>query len=143
MAPEARESLRDLGFTVVQAVPDAGVLRGESAVLSLGDGPLSKNVVSARGAEVVSLDAPGREGIGEYPSSKMGTVAAARQAFLDSKWLREAEAAWKAKPSLPRPERVEAWAALGDAVPEASRSSSSRPTSSDSCARGGWRLSSG
>jgi imidazolonepropionase-like amidohydrolase len=116
VSPEARESLRDLGFTVVQAVPDVGVLRGESAVLSLGDGPLSKNVVSARGAEVVSLDAPGREGMGEYPSSKMGTVAAARQAFLDSKWLREAEVAWKAKPSLPRPERVEAWAALGDAV---------------------------
>jgi imidazolonepropionase-like amidohydrolase len=116
VAPDARSELRSLGFTVVQAVPDTGVLRGESAILSLGDGPLSRNVVAARGAEVVSLDVPEGKGRGEYPASKMGTVAAARQAFLDAKWLREAEAVWKANPSLPRPERIEAWAALGDAA---------------------------
>ena len=116
ISAEAREDLRDLGFTLVQAVPDVGVLRGESAVLSLGDGPLARNVVSSRVAQVVSLEAAGREGMGEYPTSKMGTVAAARQAFLDAKWLRDAEAAWKARPSLPRPERNEAWAALGDAA---------------------------
>ncbi len=113
---EALTALRESGFTVVNAVPDTGVFRGHSAVLSLGDGPVSKNLVTARATQVVSLDAPGREGGGEYPASKMGVAAVVRQTFSDARWYRDAEAAWKARPSLPRPDRVEAWAALGDAV---------------------------
>ena len=113
---EALASLRDLGFTVVNAVPDAGVFRGHSAVLALGDGPVSKNLLVPKGAQVVSADAPGRDGSGDYPSSKMGVAAVIRQTFSDARWLRDAEAAWKAKPSLPRPDRIEAWAALGDVL---------------------------
>ena len=114
--PEALAALRELGFTLVNAVPDAGVFRGHSAVLSLGDGPVSRNLVVPRAAEIVSLDAPGRERGREYPSSKMGVAAVVRQTFSDARWYRDAEAAWRAKPSLPRPDRVEAWAALGEAV---------------------------
>ena len=114
--PEALEALRETGFTLVQAVPDTGVFRGDSAVLSLGDGPISKNLVSPRTAQVISLEASGREGPRDYPVSKMGVAAAVRQTLSDARWYREAVAAWKAKPSLPRPDRVEAWAALGDAV---------------------------
>lgn len=113
---EAVAALREAGFTVVQAVPDTGIFRGQSAVLSLGDGPVSKNLVAPKTAQIVSMDAPGRRGFGEYPSSKMGVAAVVRQTFSDARWFRDAEAAWKAKPSLPRPDRVEAWAALGDAV---------------------------
>ncbi|MGE5345735.1 MAG: amidohydrolase family protein [Acidithiobacillales bacterium] len=114
--PEALAALRAAGFTLVQAVPDAGIFRGECAVLSLGDGPVSKNLVSEKTAQLVSMDAPDRRGPRDYPASKMGVAAVVRQTFSDARWFREAEAAWKAKPSLPRPDRVEAWAALGDAV---------------------------
>jgi imidazolonepropionase-like amidohydrolase len=113
---EALEAFRAAGFTLVQAVPDSGIFRGESAVLSLGDGPVSKNLVLPKASQVVSLDAPGHDGPREYPVSKMGVAAVVRQTFSDARWYREAEVAWKAKPSLPRPDRVEAWAALGDAV---------------------------
>jgi imidazolonepropionase-like amidohydrolase len=113
---EAVAALRDEGFAVVQAVPDAGIFRGHAAVLSLGDGPVSKNLVVPKSAQIVSVEAPGRRGFGGYPSSKMGVAAVIRQAFSDARWYRDAEAAWKAKPSLPRPDRVEAWAALGDTL---------------------------
>src|SRR5512139_3269363 len=74
------------------------------------------NLVVPKSMEVVSLEASRRQVGGEYPSSKMGVAAVVRQTFSDARWYRDAEAAWKAKPSLPRPDRVESWAALGEAV---------------------------
>ncbi|MFI5180408.1 MAG: amidohydrolase family protein [Thermoanaerobaculia bacterium] len=113
---EALAALREAGFTLVQAVPDSGIFRGRGAVLALGDGPVSKNLVVPKTGQVVSMDAPGRQEFGDYPSSKMGVAAVVRQTLSDARWLREAEAAAKAKPSLGRPDRIEAWAALGDVV---------------------------
>ncbi len=113
---EALTALREAGFTLVQVVPDSGIFRGRGAVLALGDGPVSKNLVVPKTGQVVSMDAPGRTGFGDYPSSKMGVAAVVRQTLSDARWLREAEAAAKAKPSLGRPDRIEAWAALGDVV---------------------------
>jgi imidazolonepropionase-like amidohydrolase len=113
---EALAALREAGFTLVQAVPDSGIFRGHGAVLALGDGPVSRNLVVPKTGEIVSFDAPGRDGMGDYPSSKMGVAAVVRQTLSDARWLRDAEAAAKAKPSLERPNRIEAWAALGDVV---------------------------
>ncbi len=117
VSPEFRESMRDLGFTLVAAVPDRGILRGESAVIALSDAPLPRAVVVARSAQHVARDADAPEFGGEYPGSKMGAVAAVRQALLDAKWLLAADAAYAARPAgRARPERLDAWVALEDAA---------------------------
>jgi imidazolonepropionase-like amidohydrolase len=117
ISSEVREAFRDLGFTVVAAVPDKGILRGESAVVALSDGPLSRAILVAKSAQHVARDADAPEFGGEYPGSKMGMAAAVRQAFSDAKWLLAADAAYAAKPAArARPERYDAWVALGDAA---------------------------
>lgn len=114
---EVKETLRGLGFTVVAAVPDHGVFRGRSGVVSLADGPIARNVVMSRWAQHVAPDLEAKDGEERYPASLMGWAAVTRQTFLDARWLRDAEALHAASPAgRPRPERVEAWAALGDAV---------------------------
>ncbi len=115
--PGTREELRALGFTVVAAVPEEGVLRGEAAVVALGDVPLEKALVRDRAAQVACLE-PNRGGFrAGYPASKMGAVAAARQAFLDAKWWAEAEKAYGARPAgRARPAEPPGADALADAV---------------------------
>ncbi len=117
IAPDVREAFRDLGFTTVAAVPDKGIFRGESAVVSLGDVSLGKSIVVAKSAQHVARDADAPGFGGEYPASKMGAVAAIRQTFSDARWLAAAEAAFAAKPAgRARPERLDAWVALADAA---------------------------
>lgn len=118
IAADVREAFRDLGFTMVAAVPDKGIFRGESAVVSLGDASLGKSIVVARSAQHVARDTNTPEfGGGEYPGSKMGAVAAIRQTFSDARWLAAAEVAFAAKPAgRARPERFDAWVALADAA---------------------------
>ncbi|HEY3350823.1 MAG TPA: amidohydrolase family protein [Thermoanaerobaculia bacterium] len=117
VSSDVREAFRDLGFTVIAAVPDKGILRGESAVIALSDGPLSRALLVAKSAQHVGRDADAPEFGGEYPGSKMGMAAAVRQAFSDAKWLLAADAAYAAKPAgRARPERFDGWVALGDAA---------------------------
>jgi imidazolonepropionase-like amidohydrolase len=91
------DGYRRMGFAVVAAVPSAGVLRGRGAVVSLGEGPLPGRTLDAAFGQYVTLE-PETEGT-EYPVSKMGAVALARQAFLDAAWWREATAAYGAQPT--------------------------------------------
>src|SRR5262249_43791133 len=50
------EALRAAGFTAVQAAPRAGILRGTSAVVSLGDGTPNANLIRADVAQVIALE---------------------------------------------------------------------------------------
>jgi len=111
------DAYRRLGFAVVAAVPQTGILRGRSAIVSLADGPLSGRVLLADGGQVISVDPErfdfanfGRAG---YPVSKMGAVALVRQSFLDARWWGEAEAAYGRRPAgQARPRFTAANAAL-------------------------------
>jgi len=91
------DGYRKIGFAVVAAIPASGVLRGRGAVVSLGEGPLPGRTLDASYGQYVALE-PETEGT-EYPVSKMGAVALARQAFLDAAWWREASAAYAAQPT--------------------------------------------
>jgi len=107
---ETADALRKQGFAVVAAVPVSGVLRGQGAVVSLADGPLSGRVLDPGNGQIVAM-----RGLddNEYPTSNMGAVAATRQAFLDALWWRDAEAAYTASPAgRARPRFVAATAAL-------------------------------
>ncbi|MFN8586622.1 MAG: amidohydrolase family protein [Candidatus Eisenbacteria bacterium] len=106
-------ALRGAGFTVAQVAPRKGVMRGSSAVVSLGDGAANANALVADASQVVAFS-PQPQG---YPGSLMGAIAVARQAFLDAKWYRDANAAYAKKPvGTTRPETNLSWAALQGAV---------------------------
>ena len=107
---DVSDALRRQGFAVVAAVPVTGVMRGQGAVVSLADGPLSGRVLDPSNGQIVAM-----KGLDEndYPTSNMGAVAAVRQAFMDALWWRDAEAAYRASPAgRARPRFVEATAAL-------------------------------
>ena len=97
---DVAETYRRQGFAVVAAVPTAGVLRGRGAVVSLADGPGPGRVLDRLGRPASSRMERSRTG-DEYPTSNMGAVAVARQAFLDALWWRDAEAAYAAQPGGP------------------------------------------
>jgi len=117
IADRVSDAYRRLGFAVVAAAPQTGILRGRAAVVSLADGPLSGRVLEAQSAQVISLDPEridftsfGRAG---YPVSKMGAVALVRQSFLDARWWGEAERAYATHPTgQARPRVVTANATL-------------------------------
>ena len=97
--PDAKEleSLRELGFTTGHLVPTQGILRGQSAVISLGDASPNESIVRADVAQVVGLAPSGREGI--YPSSLMGVFAVVRQAVADARQQRDLRAWQRAHPT--------------------------------------------
>ena len=99
------ESYRRTGFAVVVAAPQAGILRGQGAVVSLADGPISGRVLIGAYGQFVTLEPErfdfatfGRTPI-VYPMSKMGAVALVRQSLLDALWWRDASAAYAKHPA--------------------------------------------
>jgi imidazolonepropionase-like amidohydrolase len=103
------EGLREAGFTLAHVVPEKGILRGQSAVLGLGDGAPNTRLVRADAAQIASLEtAP----VG-YPGSRMGAIAVLRQAFLDAAWYRDVHAAYARAPlGIERPPFNAAWDAM-------------------------------
>ncbi len=102
------ESLRAAGFTVAQVAPDEGVVRGSSTVVGLGDGAPRREAIVPDASQVIALQ-PQRQG---YPGSLMGAIAVIRQAFLDARWYRDANAAYARKSGAERPPVDNALAAL-------------------------------
>ena len=111
------ETYRRLGFAVVQAVPQAGILRGRGVIVSLAEGAAAGRILSADGAHCVSLE-PERFDFANftratYPTSKMGAVALVRQTLRDALWWKDAASAYAKSPlGQTRPVLVEANAAL-------------------------------
>jgi imidazolonepropionase-like amidohydrolase len=114
-ADSSAEDLRRQGIVAQLVAPSDGVIRGESSILSTRDGDANDILVSSGAAQHAELTVPRRRG-GTYPSSPMGAVALARQAMYDAQWYHNAWAAFRADPTLPRPERNDALAALQPVV---------------------------
>jgi len=89
---------REMGFAVAQVLPDKGVFRGESAVLSLRGAPAPEAVVNGRAAQVIALETSSFMAR-EYPSSTFGAVATVRQVFLDAARQGEWSERYAANPS--------------------------------------------
>lgn len=90
--PDAKQlaALRELGFTAAHIVPGKGVIRGQGALVALGDDGPNESILRADASQCVGFT-PSRAD-NQYPSSLMGTVAVVRQALLDAAWHREAAA---------------------------------------------------
>jgi hypothetical protein len=98
--PKEIEALRKLGLTAALAVPRRGVLRGQSALVLLGDASDSKQAfMTVRVAQHAGAELAGQ---GEYPSSLMGVIALLRQAFHDAEWYQAMEQFYVANPAVER-----------------------------------------
>jgi imidazolonepropionase-like amidohydrolase len=83
--PEAAKTLRSLGFASAYAVPGAGVVKGQGALLSLRDTVQDKDVVlAADRSQHFGFELAGGFS-GEYPGSLMGAIALIRQSLLDAR----------------------------------------------------------
>src|SRR5262245_19987442 len=103
------ESLRAAGFTAAQIAPRDGIVRGQSAVVGLGERDVNQIVVRPDAAQVIALE-PERDG---YPGSLMGAIAVVRQALMDARWYRDAQALYAKSPQgRERSEETVAWEAL-------------------------------
>jgi len=105
------EKHRGLGFTAALAVPQEGIFRGTSALVTLGDASVAASVVRADVAQHVAFETGGR-GAG-YPGSLMGVIAAIRQGFEDAKRHDVWQARYDADPQgMKRPDALTAYGPL-------------------------------
>lgn len=97
------ERLRAQGFTVVLSVPNDGIFRGRSVLVTLADGKAPNDVIVK---PVVAHHIAFIRGFGRdiYPNSLMGNIALIRQTFLDAQWYASAWDAFSKNPALPKPE---------------------------------------
>jgi imidazolonepropionase-like amidohydrolase len=113
---EGPASLRAQGFTVAHAVPQLGLFRGQTAVISLGSGTVADRVVRPGVAQSVTLARDNEFGF-TYPTSAMGAIAFIRQTLHDADWHARARTAYERNPQgVRRPEANAALAALGRAL---------------------------
>lgn len=78
---------RQAGFAAAHVLPAQGILKGRSAVVALRQGEAKQLIIRPRLAQVASLQSGGF--FSGYPTSKMGAVAAMRQAFYDAQRQRD------------------------------------------------------
>ena len=109
---EQNKKFRAAGITARLVAPEGGIIKGRSALVSTGTTDPSTAVLQGDIAQHVRLTIPRGRDRDNYPNSPMGAVALARQTFYDAEWYGKAQAAYKANPSLPRPERNDALAVL-------------------------------
>lgn len=111
---ESLTKYRKAGVGAILAVPAGGIVRGSSSLVSTNANSIEKSLIAPRVADHLRLTLSARGG--GYPTSPMGAVALARQAFYDADWYRKAWQAYRAQPSLPQPENNAALQAIQDAI---------------------------
>ncbi len=88
------ETLRELGFTAGNVVPNKGILRGTSAFVNLGDAPPNEAILRADTHQHIAFESQE-----VYPKSLMGTIAVVRQTFADARHYVLDQADYRAKPT--------------------------------------------
>ncbi len=107
------ERLRRQGFVARLVAPDAGIVKGRSALVTTGQGSSASSLLAADVALHMTLTIPfARGGEERYPNSPMGAVALARQAMYDADWYGQAQALYRAGREAERPQRDDALEAL-------------------------------
>ncbi len=111
---EAAEKLRAVGFTTVLSIPQQGVMKGNSALVNLGDDASNTQILRSNVFQHSNL---AYQNIGDgYPDSHMGTIALIRQTLIDAKWYSDAQKIYAKNPAQPRPEENKTLAALENVV---------------------------
>lgn len=82
--PADAKPLRELGFAAAHSAPQAGILAGQGALISLIDTAPRRDAVLVPGvSQVFGFDFQFGS---EYPGSLMGSIALIRQSLFDAQW---------------------------------------------------------
>ena len=113
--PKKTKNLRSNGFTAAHLSPGRGIIRGQSAVIQLGDDSLANLALRTQTAQHFGfeLNSGNRS---DYPRSLMGCIALIRQTLGDANWYRRYQTAYINNPTIKRPENNPALAALAPVV---------------------------
>jgi len=76
------ETLRDLGFTAGNIVPEGGIMPGSSAFVLLNDGSPNEGIIRSDVFQHIVFDSETKDD--SYPGSLMGVIAAVRQTYFDA-----------------------------------------------------------
>ncbi len=117
LSADAREKLRAMGFVVAHIAPDDGLLRGQTAIVALGeDRNLSDPTARVINASLWHAASLRRGSLGSsYPGSKMGAIALIRQTLADAQWWPQATTMHERNPAkFSRPAPNDAVEALAD-----------------------------
>ena len=113
---DSLEAYRRMGVTVAAIAPPDGILRGQSAVIALGDGRIDELILKEPWAQHIGYDPFSRQR-NDYPGTLMGVLATVRQSFSDAGWYQVAWERYAQTPdALERPPFDESLAALGAAA---------------------------
>ncbi len=85
------ETMRDLGFTAGNVLPEGGIIQGTSAFVQLNDANPNDAVLRANVFQHIVFDPTTKDD--SYPGSLMGVIAAVRQTFFDAQHYALAKAA--------------------------------------------------
>ncbi|HEV3025622.1 MAG TPA: amidohydrolase family protein, partial [Pirellulales bacterium] len=108
---ETNKKLRGQGITTRLVAPSVGVVKGTSALVSLGDESGSRSILKSDVALHLMLT-PAQRALDNYPMSPMGAMALVRQAFYDARWYADAWKCFESDSVCTRPERNDALAAV-------------------------------
>jgi imidazolonepropionase-like amidohydrolase len=113
---EALKAFRQSGVAVAVIAPQAGILRGQSAVIALGDGRIGELLVKDPWAQHIGYEPISRQR-NDYPGTLMGVIATIRQTLLDAAWYQRVWERWNETPdAIERPGVDASLAALGAAA---------------------------
>ena len=108
--PATNAQFRGVGFTTRLVAPKNGILKGQSTVVTNGDGSATVEIMRTHVMQHARLSVS--RGRDDYPDSPMGAVALARQTFLDASWHEQQWRAFNDGVVTKRPERNDSLDAL-------------------------------
>ncbi|MCD6051380.1 MAG: amidohydrolase, partial [Verrucomicrobia bacterium] len=85
------ETMRDLGFTAGNVIPNGGIMQGTSAFVQLNDANPNDAVLRANVFQHIVFDPTTKDD--SYPGSLMGVISAVRQTFFDAQHYASVKAA--------------------------------------------------
>ncbi len=81
--PDTHQALRAQGFTAGVLIPANGIIRGQSALISLGQGSPNQLVIKPQLFQHIVFDTKASKS-NEFPKSLMGVISAIRQTLSDA-----------------------------------------------------------
>ena len=115
------DAYRRMGVAVAAIAPPSGILRGQSAVIALGDQKVEELVIQEPWAQHIGFT-PFSRARNDYPGTLMGVLATIRQHFSDARWYQSVWERYERSPdALERPTFDESLDALGAAAEKEQR----------------------
>jgi imidazolonepropionase-like amidohydrolase len=105
------DDLRKVGFTLIQSVPDGGMLAGKTSIIVLGS-PSSTNLLK----ENAALAANFRGSRGMYPGTPAGVMAKFRDVYENSELTQQRGQQYASVAGVKRPEITPTYSAMSDVI---------------------------